>query len=326
VSTKVLVTGAGGFIGSHVAERLVREGFRVRAFVHYNSANYWHHLERVEPDIRREVEVFSGDIADPFAVDEAVRGCEIVFHLAALVAIPYSYLAPAAYVSANVTGTLNVLQACRRHRVARLLHTSTSEVYGTAQRVPIDEAHPLVGQSPYSASKIAADQLAESFWRSFKLPLTIVRPFNTYGPRQSARAVIPTIICQALANRTIRLGSLAPVRDFTYVEDTAAGFLAAAGSNAVLGETINLGVGRGVTIGELVAIIGNLLGRELPVQTDDQRLRPPDSEVMRLISNNDKCRRLTGWAPTVPLETGLAKAIDYVRAHPDDYKPDIYSV
>ena len=217
---RALVTGAAGFIGSHVVERLVADGVQVRAFVHYNSANHWYQLEQLEPAIRDQIEVVAGDIVDPFVVDQAVAGCEVVFHLASLIAIPYSYLAPAAYVATNVTGTLNVLQACRRHGVQRMIHTSTSEVYGTAQYVPIDENHPLVGQSPYSASKIGADQLAGSFYRSFSVPVTIVRPFNTYGPRQSARAVIPTIIAQALADQPVRLGSVDPVRDFTYATDT----------------------------------------------------------------------------------------------------------
>lgn len=321
-----LVTGAGGFIGSHVIERLVRDGHRVRAFVHYNSASNWHHIDRLDDEIRRELEVIAGDIADPFAVERAVSGCEVVFHLASLIAIPYSYLAPAAYVATNVTGTLNVLQACRGHNVARLVHTSTSEVYGTAQYVPIDEKHPLVGQSPYSASKIAADQLAESFHRSFDLPVSIVRPFNTYGPRQSARAVIPTIISQALTDRTVRLGSLAPVRDFTFVEDTAAGLVEAANTDRTIGETINLGTGSGVSVGDLVSLLGRLLSREIPVKTEEGRIRPPASEVMKLISDNRKAIELTGWRPKVDLETGLTRVIQYIRENAHEYKPDIYNV
>ena len=249
---RILVTGAAGFIGSHVTEKLVAAGYAVRAFVHYNAAGYWHNLEGVAPETMASVEVVAGDIADPFAVDEAVRDCDAVAHLAALIGIPYSYTAPAAYVNTNVVGTLNVLQACRRHGTRRVVHTSTSEVYGTAQYVPIDEQHPVVGQSPYSATKIGADKLAESFFRSFELPVVTIRPFNTFGPRQSARAVIPTIITQALTGDTLRLGSLDPVRDLTYVEDTAAAFVAGVTAEGVEGETINLGVGEGVTIGDLV--------------------------------------------------------------------------
>lgn len=325
-ATPVLVTGAGGFIGSHLVERLVREGYRVRAFVHYNSSNNWHHVDRLPAEVRRELEVLPGDIADPFVVDRAVRGCELVFHLASLIAIPYSYAAPASYVSTNVMGTLHLMQACRTHGVRRVIHTSTSEVYGTARYEPIDEQHPLVGQSPYSASKIAADQLAESFHRSFELPVCVVRPFNTYGPRQSARAIIPTIVCQALAGQTVRLGNLDPVRDFTYVEDTVSGFLAAARSDGAVGETINLGCGSGVSVAELIERVGAILGRTLPVEREERRVRPERSEVMRLICDNRKAHSLIGWRPTVDLDAGLRRVVDYVSEHPGEYKPEVYNL
>jgi NAD dependent epimerase/dehydratase len=326
MAERALVTGAGGFIGSHLVERLVREGYAVRALVHYNALGSWANLERLPPEVLGEVEVVAGDIADAFVVDHAVEGCATVFHLAALIGIPYSYIAPAAYFATNVSGTLNVLQACRRHRAARIVHTSTSEVYGTAQYVPIDERHPLVGQSPYSASKIAADKLAESFFLSFGTPVVTVRPFNTYGPRQSARAVIPTIITQALADGRIRLGSTDTVRDFTYVEDTAAGFIAAARAHGVEGETINLGTGDAATIADLVERIGRMVRRPLAVQRDEQRVRPAASEVGRLISNNEKARRLLQWAPQVDLETGLARTIEAIERSQAHYKADRYGV
>ncbi len=324
--TRTLVTGAAGFIGSHLVERLVRDGHTVRAFVHYNAANYRHNLERLDRDIQDAIEVVAGDIADPFSVNNAVAGQDLVFHLASLIAIPYSYIAPATYVATNVTGTLNVLQACRDHGVTRLVHTSTSEVYGTAQYVPIDEQHPLVGQSPYSASKIAADKLAESFHCSYELPVVTVRPFNTFGPRQSARAVIPTIICQALTRDEIQLGSLDPVRDFTYVEDTAAGFVAAAACDQAVGEVVNLGTGEGVSIGDVVAKVLELINRDVRVRTDEGRVRPEASEVLRLISDNSKVKRLTGWTPQVDFTTGLERVIEYIRAHPEQYKAEIYNV
>ena len=323
---RTLVTGAGGFIGSHLVEELVRKGFEVRAFVHYNSNSNWYNLEKIPKDILNSIEIVAGDIADSFAVDKAVAGCDMVFHLAALIGIPYSYIAPAAYVSTNVTGTLNILEACRSHEIERILHTSTSETYGTAQYVPIDEKHPLVGQSPYSASKIGADKMAESFWLSFRTPVTIIRPFNTYGPRQSMRAVIPTIIVQALAKGELTLGNLDPVRDLTYVTDTARGFIAAAGSEKVIGETINLGVGDGPSIGDLVKKIGALLGMELPVKQDQNRIRPSGSEVMRLISDNSKALKLMDWRPAVDLDSGLQETIDYIKGHLKEFKNNIYAV
>lgn len=324
MAERVLVTGAAGFIGSHLVERLVREGYAVRAYVHYNALSHWGHLEKLPPDVLGHVEIMPGDLADSFMVDHAVSGCALVFHLGALIGIPYSYTAPAAYVATNVTGTLNVLQACRRHGVRRLLHTSTSEVYGTAQYVPIDERHPLVGQSPYSASKIAADKLAESFFLSFSTPVVTVRPFNTYGPRQSARAVIPTIISQALKGPDVQLGSTETVRDFTYVEDTAAGFLAAARAAGVEGEVLNLGTGEAVTVGELVQRIGKIVGRTLAVRQDPVRIRPAASEVGRLISDNRRARTLLGWAPQVGLDAGLARTVDAIAASLGEYKTNVY--
>lgn len=324
--TRALVTGAGGFIGSHLVERLVRGGYRVRAFVHYNATAYWHNLELVPPEVRERIEVFSGDVADAFSVDRAVEGQDVVFHLASLIAIPYSYVAPAAYVSSNVTGTLNVLQACRRHGTPRLVHTSTSEVYGTGQYVPMDEKHPLVGQSPYSATKIAADKLVESFFRSYELPAVTVRPFNTYGPRQSARAVIPTIITQALERDRIEIGSLTPVRDFTFVTDTAEGFVAASTCDRAIGETVNLGVGQGVSIGDVIDIVREEVGRDVPVRSTDERMRPEASEVQRLISDNRKMRSLSGWAPKVDFREGIRRTIAFAREHRRSYKVDQYNV
>lgn len=321
----VLVTGAAGFIGSHLVERLLAEGARVRAFVHYNARSHWGHLEALGAPAG--LEIFPGDIADPASVRRATEGCDTVFHLAALIAIPYSYVAPHSYVQTNVVGTLNVLEAARHVGVRRVVHTSTSETYGTARYVPIDEAHPLQGQSPYSASKIGADKLAESYFLSFGVPVATIRPFNTYGPRQSARAVIPTVISQILAGRqTLRLGSLSPVRDFNYVADTVDGFLAIADAEAAPGEVINIGSGLGVTIGETVDLIQELIGSSVEVITDEQRVRPEASEVMRLVCGNDKARRLTGWQPRHSLREGLARTIDYIRGHMDEYKPGVYNV
>ncbi|MEM8546558.1 MAG: SDR family NAD(P)-dependent oxidoreductase [Pseudomonadota bacterium] len=326
MSERVLVTGAGGFIGSHLVELLVAEGYQVRAFVHYNSNSNFYNLEHLSKEAYDSLEIVMGDVADPFSVDNAVQGCDMVFHLAALIGIPYSYVAPASYVSTNINGTLNVLEACRRHGVKRMLHTSTSETYGTAQYVPIDELHPLVGQSPYSATKISADKLAESYFRSFETPVTVVRPFNTFGPRQSMRAIIPTIIVQALSHGRCKLGSLDPVRDLTFVTDTARGFLAASRSDKVLGEVVNLGVGDGPSIGQLVEIVGELLGKELPVETDAQRVRPEASEVMRLISNNTKAREQMDWQPQVSLKDGIQATIEFIEKNLDLYKSDRYAI
>jgi NAD dependent epimerase/dehydratase len=326
-NVRVAVTGAGGFIGSHLTEELARKGAKVRAMVHYNSRGHWGFLEELDPALGRRVEVRPGDVTDPGCVNDLVAGSEVVFHLAALIAIPYSYAAPASYVAANVSGTLNILEACRRSKVRKLVHTSTSETYGTAQYVPIDEEHPLQGQSPYAATKIGADQLALSFEKSFGLPVAVCRPFNTYGPRQSARAVIPTIICQLLqAEPRLDLGSLSPVRDFNYVADTVDGFLAVAASPRSVGEVINVGSGRGVTIGETARLLMKLTGRKAPIREAAERVRPERSEVMRLICGNAKARKLLGWKPRVPLEQGLARTVEYVRAHLADYKAGLYNV
>jgi NAD dependent epimerase/dehydratase len=324
---RVLVTGAGGFIGSHVTERLVRAGAKVRAMVHYNSRNDWGHLERLDKEIRESLEVISGDIRDPFFCRQAVKDQQAVMHLAALIAIPYSYIAPADYVFTNVVGTLNVLQACRDLGTEKMVHTSTSEAYGTAQYVPIDEKHPLRGQSPYSASKIGADKVAESFYLSFNTPVATIRPFNTYGPRQSARAVIPTVISQLAAGRsTVRLGSLEPVRDLTFAQDTAAAYLAVAESPKTVGEVVNAGTGQGISIGDLAKLIIEVIGARAEVERDTARVRPDKSEVMRLVCCADKIRALTGWTARTPLRDGLVQTVEYVRRHIDLYKPDLYNV
>lgn len=323
---KALVTGAGGFIGSHLCAALAAEGVRVRAMVRYNSRNDWGQLEHLGADVLSSLEVLSGDIRDPFFVASAVEGCDVVFHLAALIAIPYSYSAPQTYVETNITGTLNVLEAARRHGTARVIHTSTSETYGTALYVPIDEAHPLQGQSPYSASKIGADKLAESYFRSFGLPVVTVRPFNTFGPRQSPRAVIPNIIIQALAGEPIRLGSLDPVRDLTYVADTVAGFVAAASRDGVVGETINLGTGEGISIGDLVPIVLDAVGADLPVELDAERVRPNASEVFRLISDNRKAADLLKWSPRFSVREGIEAMVPWYRENLGRYKPSLYNV
>lgn len=323
---KVLVTGAAGFIGSHLVERLVREGHQVRAYVHYNSRNDWANLELADPAIKREIEVVTGDIADPFSVRDATKGVQVVYHLSSLIAIPYSYVAPQSYVQTNVQGAINVLQAARDEGVERVVHTSTSECYGTAQYVPIDEKHPLQGQSPYSASKIGADMLAESYWRSFGLPVAIIRPFNTFGPRQSARAVIPTIILQALGGGTIKLGSLTPTRDMNFVDNTVDGFLVVASHPAAVGEVINVGSGREISIGDLARLIVKLIGSNSEVIEDSQRIRPTNSEVERLLCSHEKATRLLGWQPRVDLEQGLRRTIDWFRGHLDRYKTDIYNI
>ena len=326
-NVRVVVTGAGGFIGSHLTEELARRGAKVRALVHYNSRGHWGFLEELAPELARRVEVRAGDVTDPGCMDELMQDAEAVFHLAALIAIPYSYSAPASYVAANVQGTLNVLQACRRAKVGRLVHTSTSETYGTARYVPIDEEHPIQSQSPYAATKAAADQLALSFEKSFALPVAVCRPFNTYGPRQSARAVIPSIACQLLQDQaTLSLGSLSPVRDFNFVADTVDGFLAIASSRAAVGEVVNIGSGRGVTIGQTARLLMKLTGRRAEIREDRRRVRPERSEVMRLVCGNSKARRLTGWRPRVTLEHGLARTVEYVRAHLADYKAALYNV
>ncbi len=321
---KVLVTGAGGFIGSHLTERLAELGSEVRALVHYNSLGSWGWLER-SPSLDR-VKVVAGDITDRDCVSEVVKDREYVFHLAALIAIPYSYHAPESYVRTNVQGTLTLLQCARAAGVSRVIHTSTSEVYGTARRVPISEEHPLQGQSPYSASKIGADKMAEAFQSSFGVPVVTVRPFNTYGPRQSARAVIPTIITQCLNGQSIRLGNLHPTRDLNYVSDTVEGFLHAAVAPDAVGGTFNLGSGREISIGDLAKLIVGLIGNRVEIVTEDARLRPAGSEVERLLADNSKASKVLGWKPQVSLEDGLAKTIAWFRTHQDLYRPGIYTV
>jgi NAD dependent epimerase/dehydratase len=326
MSEKVLVTGAGGFIGSHLVEELVQRGDAVRALVHYNSRNDWGNLELLPADVLEEVEVVLGEVADPFSIDRAVDGCATVYHLAALIGIPYSYVAPQTYVSTNVVGTLNVLEAVRARPGTRMVHTSTSETYGTAQYTPIDERHPLQGQSPYSATKIGADKLAESYWRSFETPVATLRPFNTYGPRQSLRAVIPTIISQALTSNSIRLGSLDPVRDFTFVRDTARAFIGVGTTDAAIGTTLNAGNGKGITIGQLVDVILDIVGSDAEVSSDDQRVRPQASEVFELLADNTALKETTGWSPSVSLRDGLEQTVEFVRDHLDHFKPHLYTV
>lgn len=326
---KVLVTGADGFIGSHLVEALLAAGCQVKAFVYYNSFNSWGWLDSFPQDLLNRIEIFAGDVRDPNGVATAVAGCEVVFHLAALIGIPFSYHSPDSYVDTNIKGTLNVLQACQRYGVEKLLVTSTSEVYGTAQYVPIDENHPFQGQSPYSATKIGADRLAESFHRSFGLPVTIVRPFNTYGPRQSARAVIPTIITQLLSGAAeIELGSLLPTRDFVYVKDTAAAFVAIAKAEGVAGEEINIATGREITVGEIAEGLKALLNPSVSIRCADERVRPEKSEVERLLGCNRKIQSLTGWSPLHTLDDGLAATVAWMRdpANLARYKAHIYNI
>lgn len=323
---KVLVTGAGGFIGSHLTEACADLGARVTALVHYNGSGSWGFLDQLPASKREQINVVAGDIQDNEVVRELVRGQEIVFHLAALIAIPYSYVAPRSYVRTNIEGTINVLEAVRSEGVARLVHTSTSEVYGTALERPIAETHPLQGQSPYSASKIAADKLAESYHRSFGVPVITVRPFNTFGPRQSARAFIPTIICQALTADSVKLGALDPRRDMTFVDDTVDGFLRAGLASGVDGEVINLGTGRTQSIGDVASRILCLMGGDLPIISDEARVRPKESEVMELVSDNRRAGRLLGWAPHVTLDDGLMRTISYISDHIAAYRTDRYNV
>jgi dTDP-glucose 4,6-dehydratase len=333
VTNKILVTGADGFIGSHLTESLIKHGFDVRAFVQYNSFNSWGWLDHAESSVKNNLDVFAGDVRDPHGVREAMRSCDVVLHLAALIAIPFSYHSPDTYVDTNVKGTLNVLQAARELGNVRVVHTSTSEVYGTARFVPITEDHPLQGQSPYSASKIGADQLAHSFFASFGLPVTTVRPFNTYGPRQSARAVIPTIISQiAAGERRIKLGAIHPTRDFNYVQDTVDGFRLAAASDAGIGEVINFGSNFEISIGETVHLIAEAMGVEIQIETDAGRLRPEKSEVERLWASNEKAKALFGWTPTYGGREGLKRGIAETAAwflEPRNlaaYKTDRYNI
>ena len=321
----VLVTGGGGFIGSRLCERLVQSGATVRAFVRYTSRAEIGLLRFLEPDILKKVEIIRGDLRDFSAVEQASRGVDIVFRLGALISIPYSYVHPVETVQTNVLGTLNILEACRKSG-AKLVHTSTSEVYGTALRVPIDEDHPLQGQSPYSASKIGADKLVESYFRSFGLPTVTVRPFNTYGPGQSTRAVIPTIITQALAGGVVRLGNLDAIRDFTYLDDTVEGFLLTAQADTWNGETYNLGSGEEISIGAIAALIFRLMGKQAEIQLEKNRLRPEKSEVLRLISDNRKAKLELGWQPTVGMEEGLQRTIRWIGEHLELYQPEEYGL
>ncbi len=330
---KVLVTGADGFIGSHLTESLVENGYDVRAFVLYNSFNSWGWLDQAPSRIKKSLDVFSGDIRDPHGVKQALKDCDAVLHLAALIAIPFSYHSPDTYVDTNVKGTLNLLQAARELGVRRFIHTSTSEVYGTARFVPITEEHPLQGQSPYSASKIGADQLAYSFFASFNLPVVIARPFNTYGPRQSARAVIPTIITQiASGKREIKLGAVTPTRDFNFVKDTAAGFISTLRSEKGLGEVINFGSQYEISIGETAALIAEVMGAKIQITTDEDRFRPKNSEVERLLASNQKAKDLLGWAPDYGgrdgFRKGLIETVEWFTnpANLAQYKTDRYNI
>jgi NAD dependent epimerase/dehydratase len=332
-SEKVLVTGADGFIGSHLTEKLVREGYSVRAFVQYNSFNSWGWLDSFSPEVKSNFEVFAGDIRDPHGVKNAMQGCDAVLHLAALIAIPFSYHSPDTYVDTNIKGTLNVLQAARELNIRRVIHTSTSEVYGSAKFVPITEDHPLSGQSPYSATKIAADQLAFSFYSSFNLPVLIIRPFNTFGPRQSARAVIPTVITQiASGNEVVKLGATSPTRDFSFVEDTVSGFIAALQSENGLGEVFNLGSNFEISIGKTAELIAGLMGKEIQIASEEQRLRPVTSEVERLWADNSKAKNTLNWEPKYSgmsgFTNGLSRTIEWFRHERNlkSYKSDLYNL
>lgn len=324
---KILVTGADGFIGSHLTEELVKSGKKVKAFIFYNSFNTWGWLDSLPAEIRSEIEIVAGDIRDPHGVGKTMKGIDVVYHLAALIAIPFSYHSPDTYVDTNIKGTLNVLQAGRDLETERILITSTSEVYGTAKYVPIDENHPFQGQSPYSATKIGADRLAESFYRSFNMPITIVRPFNTYGPRQSARAVIPTIITQLLAGQEeIKLGSLTPTRDFNYVKDTVNGFIKIAETDKTIGEEINIATQREISIGELAEELIRQINPSARIICDDNRLRPEKSEVNRLLGSNEKIKKLTSWQLEYTFEDGLAETIEFFKKNLYMYKTDIYNI
>jgi len=323
---KVLVTGAGGFIGSHLCEALIESGADVTALIHYNSRNDWGNLEFLSPQHKAALRVVAGNIEDSDYVAKQVKEKSVVFHLAALIAIPYSYVAPLSYVRTNVEGTLAVLEAARMYDVERIVHTSTSETYGTALYTPIDEKHPLQGQSPYSASKIGADKIAESFYRSFSLPVISVRPFNTYGPRQSARAVIPTIISQALTQNEIKLGALDPVRDLNYVKDTVQGFIKAAEAPQAVGEVINISAGKGITIGELATLLLDLMECHKPIVMQEDRVRPANSEVFKLIGDNTKAHKTLGWTPRYTLQEGLKETIAFIANHQHLYKTNQYVI
>lgn len=327
VNMKVLVTGAGGFIPSHVVEQLVKKGYQVKAFVHYNSMNNWGWIEDLDSNIMNSVEVFTGDVRDSNGVRVAMVGCDYIIHMAALIAIPYSYHSPDSYVDTNIKGTLNVLQAARDLMPKRVIVTSTSEVYGTARYVPIDENHPYQGQSPYSATKIGADRLAESFYRSFNLPVTIVRPFNTYGPRQSARAIIPTVITQLLGGiNQIKLGALSPTRDFNYVKDTANGFISILESDNTIGEEINISTQTEISIGDVAREIINIINPNAKIVCDDERIRPEKSEVNRLLGANDKIKKLTNWKQSYSFGEGIKETIEWFKFNYKKYKYNIYNV
>ena len=323
---QVLVTGAGGFIGSHLCEALVEAGAEVTAMIHYSSRSDWGNLEFLQPAYKNALNVAAGNIEDSDFVARQVKGKQVVFHLAALIGIPYSYVAPRSYLRTNIEGTLNVIEAARHFDLERIVHTSTSETYGTALYTPIDEKHPLQGQSPYSASKIAADKMAESYYLAFGLPVSTIRPFNTYGPRQSARAVIPTIISQALSQPHIKLGSLDPVRDLNFVKDTVSGFIKIAESEQTIGQVTNVGYGKGITIGELAQTILDLMKVDKPIITDQDRVRPSKSEVYTLICNNKQAAEIAGWQPQYSLEQGLQETIDFVKANLNLFKTEQYSV
>jgi NAD dependent epimerase/dehydratase len=330
---KILVTGADGFIGSHLTEELIRRGYNVRAFIFYNSFNSWGWLDYSEPAIKKNIDIFAGDVRDPYGVKQAMKGFDVIFHLAALIGIPYSYHSPDTYVDTNIKGTLNVVQAARELGIEKIIHTSTSEVYGTARFVPITEEHPLQGQSPYSASKIGADQIAMSFYTSFNTPVAIIRPFNTYGPRQSARAIIPTVIIQ-IANRQkmIKLGALYPTRDFNYIMDTVNGFIAIAESDKTIGEVINIGSNYEISIDDIIKLITELMNVKIELESDSQRIRPKNSEVERLLADNTKAKKLTGWEPAYGqfegLRRGLKETINWF-SNPDNlkqYKQGVYNI
>ena len=324
--SRVLVTGAAGFIGSHLTQRLVEDGHRVRVFVRYNSQNNWGWLDVLPPSVIREIEVHRGDLKDPEAVRKAVEGSDVIYHLAALISIPYSYVNPLDLVQTNVLGTANVLNACLSSKsLVKLVHTSTSEVYGSALFTPITEEHPLQAQSPYSASKIAADKLAESYHRSFGLPVATIRPFNTFGPRQSSRAIIPSLIVQALRGETVRVGSLDPIRDFCFVADTVSGFLAVASAEGSAGRVLNIGTGTGIAIGQLVQTILKMLGSKAEVVVEQSRRRPERSEVMELVCDASRAKAVTGWTAGVSLDAGLRETIAWMRENQQRYKPDIYN-
>ena len=332
-SKKVLVTGADGFIGSHLVEILIKSGYRVKAFCFYNSTSNWGWLDSVPEDIKNEVEICLGDIRDPELVRREIKGCDEIYHLAALIAIPYSYISPSSYIDTNINGTLNVIQAAKEFNVDRVIHTSTSETYGTAQFVPISESHPLVGQSPYAASKIGADQMALSFWRSFQTPISVIRPFNTYGPRQSTRAVIPTIITQIASGRSkIKLGSTIPTRDFNFVEDTCKAYLAISKSSESIGKVINVASNFEISIGETAKMIAEVMNKSIEIETEDIRLRPKDSEVNRLYGDNTLIKKITDWEPKYSGLDGFKKGLEITsnwfsdKKNLSKYKPNIYEI